>query len=351
MLTVSHLTAAFGEFLVEDVSLAVEEGALFALVGASGAGKTALIELLAGLRLPDAGTIVVDGRDITRDRIQRRPFGLVYQDCTLFPHMSVRRNIAYGLRAGRLGRRAIRERTDHLAAQVGAYELLDRRPGTLSGGEAQRVALARALGPEPRCLLLDEPLSSLDTRARAELRALLRRLNREGQTMIHVTHDYAEAVSLASHVAIIEAGRVIQTGPTAEVLGRPRSEFVARFVGHGNVIAGELRRPADRDLPIVATLGPTFEVLTDAIAGPGHLTFRAEDVQVSTHPPGASLGNVFRGTISELVPAPLGLEVLVDIGVPIVAIVTAGSARALGLAPGREVFVGIKASSPTWIAA
>ena len=187
MLRVEHLSTEIGDFALRDVSFEVNAGDYFVLLGASGAGKTLLLEALAGLVRPDAGRIFWDDCEITRTRIQHRGFGLVYQQQALFPHLSVYNNIAYGLRAWGARRRDVAARTRALAAETGADALLDRMPGTLSGGEAQRVALA----VEPRCLLLDEPLASLDTQARAQMRALLRRLNQRGHTVIPVTHDYA----------------------------------------------------------------------------------------------------------------------------------------------------------------
>lgn len=352
MLSVRNITNRLGEFAIRDVSFDVAEGEYFVLLGASGVGKSVLLETIAGLLDPQAGQVLLDGRDITGERIQNRRLSLVYQDRALFPHLSVRENIAYGLRCRRLPRADVAERTGKLAEQVGVQHLLDRGPGTLSGGEAQRVALARALGTEPRCLLLDEPLSALDTRSRVRMRSLLRKLNRRGYTLLHVTHDYEEAVSLASRVAIMESGRIAQVGTPDEVFRHPKSEFVARFIGIRNFFNGHLRRPAgDGELAEFVTAGPVFHVLTEAAAGPGYLMLRSEDITVANARPETSERNTFAGVIVDMAAARLGVEVSVDVGIEVSALVTATSVGKLDLACEKEVCVSFKASAAKFIEA
>ncbi len=349
MLSVSNLNKCLGEFTMKEVSFEVAEGDYFVVLGASGVGKTVLLETIAGLMDPDAGEVALDGRDITRERIQKRRISLVYQDRALFPHLSVRANIDYGL-SRELSRAERRCMAGKLAEDVGVAHLLDRAPETLSGGEAQRVALARALGTEPRCLLLDEPISALDTKSRGEMRALLRKLNRQGHTMLHVTHDYEEAISLASRVAVMEGGRIAQVGTPEEVFLHPRGEFVARFVGIRNFYRGEIEGPADsRGARKFTAPGAEFYILSDAREGPGHLMLRCEDVTVANARPESSALNTFEGTVVDLAPARLGVEVTVDVGVEISALVTARSADKLGLKCGREVFVSFKASAARFI--
>ncbi len=348
MLRVEKLTVAVGAFMLRDVSFTVPDGSYFVLLGASGVGKTVLLEALAGLAPLDSGRIVLDGEDITRKRMQRRGMGLVYQDQALFPHLTVRRNIAYG--AG--GDTAKRNSTvAALAALVGVDHLLARLPDTLSGGEAQRVALARALATEPRLLLLDEPLSALDIQARSAMRALLRRVHRNGQSVIHVTHDYEEALSLATHVAILEGGSIAQVGTPSEVFQHPRSEFVARFIGIRNVFSGTLAPHAedDKETALFTSDGVSFRIMTGADPGRGMMIVRSEDVTLSMHAADSSAQNCFRGRITDIAPAPLGLEVFVDVGVEMAALVTSASVERLALKPGCDVWLSFKASAARFL--
>lgn len=342
MLRVEHLTVRAGAFTLDRVDLTVNQGDYFVLLGPSGAGKTLLLETLAGFVSPTAGRISLDGIDITAAPPQRRGLGLVYQAQALFPHMTVAKNIAYGLP------RRDRARTIEFARNVGAEHLLDRYPGTLSGGEAQRVALARALATRPKVLMLDEPLSALDVHARAELRSLLRRLNRDGQTVFHVTHDYEEALSLASRVAIIESGRVTHTGAPEEVFLQPKSEFVARFVGIRNFFRGDLRN-VHGGMGEFHGAGVVFSVATDAAPGPGCLIVRSEDVTLSTHRPEGSARNAFEGVVKEVVRARLGVEVIVDAGAEFAALVTANSIETMQVAPGKKIWLSVKATTPAFV--
>jgi len=350
MLNVSGLCKQLGAFALRDVAFEVASGDYFVLLGVSGVGKTVLLEMLAGILSADAGSITLDGTEITRKPPQRRGMGLVYQDQALFPHLAVRQNIAYGLH-GRLRRASRRARVEELAAAAGVSGLLDRYPSTLSGGEAQRVALARTLAVEPRCLLLDEPIASLDAPARASMRALLRGLHRQGQTVVHVTHDYEEAIALATRVAVMEQGTIVQTGTPKEVFQRPRSEFVARFVGIRNSFAGRLDLPPapGATLRHFRTAGMVFQVLSDAEAGEGSLILRSEDITISPAPASSSAQNTFPGTIVDVIPARMGHEVTVDIGVELAALLTSESVERLSLTPGARVWASFKASAARFI--
>ncbi|HPO12004.1 MAG TPA: ABC transporter ATP-binding protein [Candidatus Hydrogenedentes bacterium] len=347
MLQVEGAHIRLGGFSLRDVSFTVDEGGYFVLLGASGVGKTVLLEALIGLLPLDAGRILWKGEDITHERLQKRRLGLVYQDQALFPHMPVWRNIAYGMQGAGYARKETRRQVEALADEVGAGDLLQRYPGTLSGGEAQRVALARALAMQPRCLLLDEPLSALDTHARGEMRALLRTFHRKGQTVVHVTHDYEEALALASHIGIMENGTVVQTGSPEEVFHHPKSEFVARFIGIRNVFPGILERnePPDQDVAPFVSHGVQFWIMTKATPGKGMMIVRSEDITLSRTRPDSSAQNCFSGRVVDVVPARIGLEVYVDIGVMAAALITAGSAERLEVRPGQQVFLSFKASA------
>jgi thiamine transport system ATP-binding protein len=219
---------------VDDVSLTLTDGVL-ALLGPSGCGKSTLLRAIAGLEPVAAGSISFDGVDLARVPVFQRRFGLMFQDGVLFPHRTVGRNIEYGLRGQSKGER--RRRVDELLELVGLPGYADRPVGTLSGGQAQRVALARALAPSPRLLLLDEPLAALDTTLREQLLADLRVIFESTRTpTIFVTHDQGEAYGVADRVALMVAGRIVQTGPKADVWRRPVDEQAARFLGYGAVI-------------------------------------------------------------------------------------------------------------------
>jgi len=342
MLRVNRLSKKLGGFGLHDVSFTVNDGDYFAILGESGVGKTVVLELIAGLIAADDGEIYWNGENLLSRSIQQRRMGLVYQDQALFPHLTVRRNIAYGAR----GNRAACAGT--WAAEVGVGDLLDRYPETLSGGEAQRVALARTLASDPRCLLLDEPLAALDLHARAQLRGLLRRIHKSGRTIVHVTHDYEEAISLATRIAVMERGTIVQIGPPEEVFHHPASEFVARFVGIRNILRGRLERTAQHT-PQFNTNGFSISVVTDASPGPGMILLRSEDVTVSRAPVQGSAQNVLPGAVIDVLRTPGGMEVLIDIGTELAALVTPESVEHLELAAAAKVWVSFKATAVRYV--
>lgn len=236
MIEVRNAQKELGEFSLRGVDLRVESGEYFVILGPTGAGKTVLLECIAGLHNVDQGEVWLEGRNVTNLAPELRHIGYVPQDYVLFPHLSLRRNIGFSLALQRVPLEEIEARTEQLSRLLNIYHLLDRKPRTLSGGEQQRGALARALAPEPTLLLLDEPLSALDEGTRAELSVELSRISDElGTTVIHVCHNFDEALQLADRIAIMHQGRVLQVGPPAEVFRKPESAFVARFVGAENV--------------------------------------------------------------------------------------------------------------------
>ena len=352
MLRIRNVSVEVGRFSLRDICLEVERGDYFVLLGASGAGKSVLLETIAGHHTPSSGRIELEGRDITDERIQKRGVALVYQDQNLFPHMSVARNVGYGLRSRGVGRAGTRRKVEEIAECVGAADLLERRPRTLSGGEAQRVALARALATEPRCLMLDEPLASLDAAPSEEIQRLLRHLNRrQGCTVLHVTHDFEEALSMGTHVAIMEGGTIRRKGSPAEVFRRPQSEFEARMAGIRNFFRGRLRRTTEEEAEF-RTNGLRFVVLTDAPPAHGYLIVRSTEVTLSEHRTHTSARNCVQGTVVDVAGAQAGLEVTLDIdGLDITAMVTHRSAENLGLEPGARTWASFKASAARFVPA
>jgi thiamine transport system ATP-binding protein len=235
---IDDLTVDFGELTaLRDVSLSIEAGEFFTLVGPSGCGKTTLLRSIAGLEPPSAGRVTIGGADVTAAPPEARNIGMVFQSYALFPHMSVRENVAYGLQFHDVGDSD--RRVADLLELVDMAGLADREPSQLSGGQQQRVALARALAPEPDVLLLDEPLSALDAKLRTELRVEIQAIQRElGITTIYVTHDQSEALAISDRVAVMHDGRLEQVATPETVYRDPASRFVAAFVGDNNVFEG-----------------------------------------------------------------------------------------------------------------
>jgi putative spermidine/putrescine transport system ATP-binding protein len=232
----------FGEVrAVDGVDLTVEEGEFFAMLGPSGSGKTTCLRLVAGFERPDAGRIRLFGEDVTAVPPYRRPVNTVFQDYALFPHLNVVDNVAYGLMIAGMGRRERHARAEEALAAMALPGYGGRRPAALSGGQRQRVALARAIVNRPRVLLLDEPLGALDLKLREAMQDELKALQRSlGITFIFVTHDQGEALSMADRVAVFDRGRIQQVGAPPEIYGRPRTRFVADFVGSSNVLGPEV---------------------------------------------------------------------------------------------------------------
>src|SRR5438552_75472 len=222
--------------VVDDVSFTVERGELFALLGPSGCGKTTLLRIIAGFDVPDRGRVLIDHIDVTAAPPYARPVNMMFQSYGLFPHMSVAGNVAFGLHQERMDRRRLAARVEEMLALVKMSGYARRRPHELSGGQRQRVALARALAKMPKLLLLDEPLAALDRKLREETRLELTGIQqRVGTTFLVVTHDQEEALGLASRVAVMNHGRLVQIGPPAVIYERPASRIVARFVGSVNL--------------------------------------------------------------------------------------------------------------------
>jgi sulfate transport system ATP-binding protein len=242
-----NVTKRYGEFVaLDDVSIAVPDGSLTALLGPSGGGKSTLLRVIAGLEEPDAGTVVIGEQEVTNHPPQRREVGFVFQHYAAFKHMTVADNVAFGLTVRKRPKDHVKARVDELLELVGLSHLGKRFPSQLSGGQRQRMALARALAVEPHVLLLDEPFGALDARVREELRAWLRRLHDEVHvTTIFVTHDQEEALEIAEQIVVINEGRVEQSAPPHEVYDHPANDFVMSFVGPVTRVGDRLVRPHD----------------------------------------------------------------------------------------------------------
>jgi sulfate/thiosulfate transport system ATP-binding protein len=275
---VRNVSKRFGEFVaVDDVSLEVEGGSLTALLGPSGSGKSTLLRIIAGLEWPDAGEIVLAGKEATALAPQKRNVGFVFQHYAAFKHMTVRDNVAFGLKVRKRPKQEISERVDELLHLVQLHGFGDRYPSQLSGGQRQRMALARALAVEPEVLLLDEPFGALDARVRAELREWLMRLHDVVHvTTVFVTHDQEEAMEISDQIAVMNHGRLEQVGAPRELYDEPASEFVMTFVGDANVIGGSLVRPHDVELLTELQDGAVEAMIVRA-------TILGRDVKVELH--------------------------------------------------------------------
>jgi sulfate transport system ATP-binding protein len=269
-ISVRNVSKRFGDFqALDDVSVEVGSGSLTALLGPSGSGKSTLLRIVAGLEQPDAGEILLAGEEATTLTPQRRGVGFVFQHYAAFKHMTVRNNIAFGLKIRKRPSSEVRARVDELLALVQLEGFGERYPAQLSGGQRQRMALARALAPEPKVLLLDEPFGALDARVRAELRQWLLRLHAETHTTtVFVTHDQEEAMEVADNVVVMNRGRVEQAAPPTELYDAPANEFVMSFVGQANRIGEAWVRPHDLRVALDADID-TREAMVERVVNLG----------------------------------------------------------------------------------
>ena len=244
LLSLRHIVKSFGEGnVLDDISLNVQRGEFVTLLGASGCGKTTTLRVISGLETPDEGQVVLDGRDVTLLPPESRPVNTVFQSYALFPHMSVEKNVAYGLRVRGMDKKLIAERVDEMLELVQMQEYRRRMPAQLSGGQRQRIAIARALAPEPELLLLDEPLGALDLQLRRQMQLELKRLQKKlGVTFIYITHDQEEAVSMSDRIAIMRGGKFEQVGTPEEIYDAPQTRYVAQFIGRSTILEGTVER-------------------------------------------------------------------------------------------------------------
>jgi iron(III) transport system ATP-binding protein len=292
------LRKRYGALTVADgIDLAIAHQELVCLLGPSGCGKTTTLRLLAGFVVPDEGRIVVGGKTVSSPGSaippERRGMSMIFQSYALWPHMTVAENVAYGLQLRRMPRAEVERRVTRILDVTKLAPLRDRSPGELSGGQQQRVALARALVVEPETLLLDEPLSNLDTNLREEMRFEIRRLHDEFRyTTVYVTHDQAEAMTTADRIVVMNAGRVEQVGTPEEVYGSPGSEFVARFIGGTNILRGTASGRVVQCGPLAIRCGSG----TPASSGETPVSIRPGDIELSLDPV-ADATNTFTGTV------------------------------------------------------
>jgi len=282
MLRLDNISLQIGGFSLRSINLHIRRGEYRVILGPTGAGKTVLLETIAGLNRPHQGTIFLTDENITTTAPEKRHFGMVYQDYALFPHLSVFHNIAFGLRLQPLTKKAVEQKVTETAEFFRISHLLKRLPKNLSGGECQRVALTRALALEPAMLLLDEPLSALDRLTRNRLQEELQRVHRQlGMTVVHITHDLNEAFFLADRMAVMHDGRIVQEGRPEEIARRPKTKFVAELMGLKNFIPARVTTEGMIKAQGLGTLNRDLLRTTPKQAGDFLLTFPAQAVEIT----------------------------------------------------------------------
>jgi len=347
MISIKNVSKSLGDFFLKDITLDIEAGSYFMVLGPTGAGKTILLEAISGIYRPDSGEIWLEEKEITNTPPRDRNISMVYQDYMLFPHLTVEKNIGFGLNLGKTPREEIHARITNIANMLHIHHLLHRFPGTLSGGEKQRIAIARAVVTEPKALLLDEPLSALDTQTREILREELIRIHRKtGITIVHVTHNFEEVFSLGDSVAVMNEGEIVQVGTPDEVFRKPRSEFVANFVGIENLFKG--KSTVDNGTSAISVDG-TRIVSTVCKAGDSVISIRPEDILVSRNKIESSARNSFNGKIENIIDKGTIIKIVVDCGIPFAAVITRKSFDDMGLRKGVLAHLTFKASDVHFI--
>jgi molybdate/tungstate transport system ATP-binding protein len=307
MIQLNKLRIDLPRFSIQDIDLSIEKGEFFTLLGPTGAGKTLVLEAIMGLAPVSSGQIIVAGKDVTHLPPEKRGMGIVYQDYALFPHLTVLKNITYGLHYRKIDEQPTQKNLDRLIDQLNLSHLVDRSIHNLSGGEKQRVSLARALAVNPSVLLLDEPLSALDPNFREDIRQVLKKLHQELRiTFLMVTHDFAEALFLGERMAIINLGKIEQIDPVSRVFQRPATPFVADFVGMKNIFPATF----NKNRAIVDNLELCLQAPPEGRKR--YVGIRAEDVSISKLRPSNNGLNVFKGRVSDIIDRGLYYEISVS---------------------------------------
>ena len=341
MIRVEDLNISLPGFDLSNINLSIEENEFFILMGPTGAGKTVLLEAIAGLVPIKSGKILIGEKDITRLPPEKRGISIVYQDYALFPHLTVLENITYGLHFHRIDKAQAEKRLNRLLEVVNLSHLKERLPVNLSGGEKQRVALARALMVEPKVLLLDEPLSALDPNFREEVRNALKRLHQSSNTtFLMVTHDFVEVLSLAGRAAVMNKGRIEQTGQVKEIFEKPASPFVADFVGMKNLFKASFSGTHAMVLGVRIEIGRTVDPSSQ------YLAVRPEDIVISRNKFSSSMRNNYSGIITQIDNQGFYYEITAQIkDVSFKGLITKGALIELVLEEGTPVYVSFKASA------
>jgi len=332
-----------GKFSLEDISFRVDEGETLVILGPTGAGKTVLLELIAGFRSPKKGSMFINESEITHLPPEKREIGMLYQDYLLFPHLDVFDNIAYGLKTKNLRSSEIGRRVQEIAERLGIHELLERRPKKLSGGEQQRVALARTLAIDPKILLLDEPFSAVDPNTRESLMRELRKiLEEDSMPVVYVTHDQIEAMEMADRIGVMNEGEIVQLDYPERVFSAPKSEFVANFVGVRNIYRGRAERV---DGSTAVNIDGTRIYSSVVSEGAVHVTIRPEDIIVSRERISSSARNSLKGKVVAIVEKGPLIYVTVYCGMELTSAITRESLKDMQIMIDDEIFMTFKAQN------
>jgi molybdate/tungstate transport system ATP-binding protein len=343
-LEIQNVTKNWEGFALKNINLAIADAEYLVLLGPTGAGKTLLLETIMGFHEPDGGRILMNGQEVTVLAPEKRGIGYVPQNSVLFPHLTVRQNIAFGLKMQGAEKARQDKTVDHIIDLTNLRSIEHRSPASLSGGEKQKVALARVLAIDSKLVLLDEPLASVDVETARQLRYELRRLHKEqGKTVIHVTHSLIEGFGLADKIALMKDGEIVQVGNVKELLAKPKNEFAARLLGYENIFRAKIVQ-TERIYSILDVEGVKLKVSGEV----GHVELvvvRPEDITVELSPISDLDANVFRASILDY--TDLGPIVMMDVnaGLPMKVVVAKSSFVEKGLETGKEVWLRFKGTA------
>ncbi len=338
-LKIENISKIWHGFKLKNINLTVEAGEYFVILGPTGAGKTLLLETIMGFHKPDNGKILLNNNDVTNIPPEKRGIGYVPQNCVLFPHLTVRQNVEFGLKMGKVEKTARQKAVDATLELTGLKSLEHRRPQTLSGGEKQKVALARVLALEPGTILLDEPLSALDAEASRELKRELKRIHKNGKTVVHVTHNQVEGFNLGKKMAIMRLGEIVQSGKTREVFSEPKSEFVAKFLGYENVFKAESVEKIG-NFSVVNVGEVTLKVSAEVNLGNCVVAVRPEDIAVHlSKPKGIGGLNILEGTVVDCADQGHTVALTCEVGLNLQAIMIKSAFLEAGIEEGQKVWL------------
>ncbi len=333
MLRVESICKKLGNFQLQNINLQIEKSEYFVILGPTGTGKTVILEVLAGMYKPDNGLIFFDEKNLTNLYPEEREIGFVYQDYVLFPHLTVKENILFGLKTKKYPKNKMNQKLNEIVEMFQIEYLLERHPGTLSGGEQQRVAIARALITSPKLLLMDEPLSALDPHTKEIFQQMLKEIHKKTKTTtIHITHDFNEALYLADRIAVMHNGKIVQVGTPNEVFRRPNSDFVAQFVGVENILKGNMM---NRKVRLSERL--EIQTLVDK-TGDVTLALRPEDVIICKDPSESYNVNKFKGKVTDIIQQGLLCKLYIDIGEHFISRVPTKMVENMNIHPGDTVW-------------
>lgn len=345
MIHIENLSNNWGDFTLKNISLDIKESEYFVILGPTGAGKTLLLEIIAGLYFPKEGRVMINGNDVTFTSPENRGLGFVYQDYALFPHLNVKKNIEYGLKLRKVPEEKREQKISELVKMLKINHLLHRNTETLSGGEKQKVALARALAINPKIILMDEPFSALDENTKSKLISDMKEIHKaEGITFVHVTHSQEEAILLADRIGIMMKGTIVQVGNPEEIFYRPLTREIAQFVKIENIWEGKVTNKKEDEI-IVEVSGKEIVALSDhfKVGQEVRLIIRPEDIILGKG--NTSARNNFKGKVVSIVKHGFYNIIRIDCGFEVEAAVTKQSIENLNIREGTDINIFFKATA------